>query len=191
MREPYRSVLLLRFYEGLAPSEIARRRDVPAATVRSQLHRGLETLRGALDERYGDDRRRWALAAVPLATCAPRGATALGVAHKVAVALILLAGSVAFGRWALRPTGERAETTAGGTAIVQAAEVSAPDAGSVRDPIASAAPLVTGDEPFDLAPVRRAAREAAAVGSEAAPPLLEIHSGLEQSVFTLTKESVS
>jgi hypothetical protein len=51
--------------------------------------------------------------------------------------------------------------------------------------------LVTGDEPFELEPVRRAAREVAAAGSEAAPPLLEIRPGLEQSIFTLAKESVS
>ena len=51
--------------------------------------------------------------------------------------------------------------------------------------------LVTGDEPFDLEAVRRAARDVAAVGSEAAAPLLEIPADLEQSIFTLAKETVS
>jgi len=51
--------------------------------------------------------------------------------------------------------------------------------------------LVTGDEPFELEPVRQAARKVAAAGSEAATPLLEIPADLEQSIFTLTKESVS
>jgi cytochrome c556 len=51
--------------------------------------------------------------------------------------------------------------------------------------------LVTGDEPFDLEAVRRAARDVAAVGSEAAAPLLEIPADLEQSTFTLAKETVS
>ena len=50
--------------------------------------------------------------------------------------------------------------------------------------------LVTSDEPFELQPVRQAA-EAVAAGSEAAPPPLELAAGLDQSVFTLTKESVS
>jgi hypothetical protein len=51
--------------------------------------------------------------------------------------------------------------------------------------------LVTGDEPFDLEAVRQAARDVAAVGSEAAAPLLEIPVDLQQSIFTLAKETVS
>ena len=51
--------------------------------------------------------------------------------------------------------------------------------------------LVTGDEPFDLEAVRQAARDVAAVGSEATAPLLEIPADLEQSIFTLAKETVS
>jgi hypothetical protein len=51
--------------------------------------------------------------------------------------------------------------------------------------------LVTSDEPFELKPVRRAAQAVAGVGSEAVPPPLELTGGLDQSVFTLAKESVS
>jgi hypothetical protein len=51
--------------------------------------------------------------------------------------------------------------------------------------------LVTADEPFDLEPVREAAREVATAGSATAPPLLEIPTDLAQTVFTLTKEPVS
>jgi hypothetical protein len=50
--------------------------------------------------------------------------------------------------------------------------------------------LITGDEAFDLEPVRRAARSVATAGSEAVPPPLKLPRGLEQSVFSLTKESV-
>jgi len=50
--------------------------------------------------------------------------------------------------------------------------------------------LITGDESFELEPVRRAARRVATAGSEAAPPALSLARGLEQSVFSLTKESV-
>jgi hypothetical protein len=50
--------------------------------------------------------------------------------------------------------------------------------------------LVTGNEPFELEPVRQAARRVATAGSERAPPALELGRGLEQSVFSLTKESV-
>jgi hypothetical protein len=51
--------------------------------------------------------------------------------------------------------------------------------------------LVTGDAPFELDPVRDAAREVAAAGSQTAAPLLEIPPELAQSIFTLRKESVS
>jgi hypothetical protein len=50
--------------------------------------------------------------------------------------------------------------------------------------------LVTGNEPFELEPVREAARRVATAGSQEAPPALELGGGLEQSVFSLTKESV-
>ena len=49
--------------------------------------------------------------------------------------------------------------------------------------------LVTAGEPFGLDPVRQAARRVATRGSETAPPTLELPRGLEQSVFSLTKES--
>ena len=45
---PYRQVLRLRLVHGLRPVEIARSLEVPVGTVRAQLHRGLEQLRGAL-----------------------------------------------------------------------------------------------------------------------------------------------
>jgi RNA polymerase sigma-70 factor, ECF subfamily len=37
LHEPLRSTLLLRFFEGLSASEIARAQGIPAATVRSRL----------------------------------------------------------------------------------------------------------------------------------------------------------
>ena len=39
--EPYRSTLVLRFFDDLAPREIARRQGLPAATVRKRLSRGV------------------------------------------------------------------------------------------------------------------------------------------------------
>jgi RNA polymerase sigma-70 factor (ECF subfamily) len=57
--ERYRTVVLLRFFDGLPPREIAKRLGVPVATVQSQLNRGLQKLREKLDPLYGDDRRAW------------------------------------------------------------------------------------------------------------------------------------
>lgn len=86
--EPYRTTLLLRYYEDLSAADIARRVGVPAATVRSQLKRGLEALRARLDQKRGGDRRRWALALVPTAT-ALRGAAVKTIAGAIGGALIM------------------------------------------------------------------------------------------------------
>src|SRR5690349_21142237 len=42
LEEPYREVLLLRFYEDLAPSDIALRQRIPRETVKTRLRRALE-----------------------------------------------------------------------------------------------------------------------------------------------------
>ncbi|MEM7167558.1 MAG: sigma-70 family RNA polymerase sigma factor [Planctomycetota bacterium] len=47
--EPFRSTLVLRFYEDLTSAEIARRQGIPAATVRVRLKRGLDRLRDQLN----------------------------------------------------------------------------------------------------------------------------------------------
>ncbi len=57
LEEPYRSTVLLRYFEELNSSEIARLHGVPAATVRTRLRRGLEQLRKKLDAQEGH--REW------------------------------------------------------------------------------------------------------------------------------------
>ncbi|MDQ1478095.1 MAG: hypothetical protein QOE62_3324 [Actinomycetota bacterium] len=49
LRPERRAVLVLRFYEDLAHSEIARLLDCPVATVRSRVRRALTDLRKELD----------------------------------------------------------------------------------------------------------------------------------------------
>jgi RNA polymerase sigma-70 factor (ECF subfamily) len=51
--EPYRTAILLRFFEELPPREIARRLNVPVNTVHSRLARGLARLRERLDHQHG------------------------------------------------------------------------------------------------------------------------------------------
>ena len=65
--EPYRSTVLLRFYEGLPPRKLAARMGLPITTVKSRLHRGLALLREKLDGEYGGDRRAWLVALAPWA----------------------------------------------------------------------------------------------------------------------------
>lgn len=88
-----REVLLLRYYEGLSPSEIGRRLSRPAGTVRSQLHRSLEELRTRLDHKHGGERREWALALIPLsiprlAKTAALGGAAAGVGTWIGVLML-------------------------------------------------------------------------------------------------------
>ncbi|MCE9594333.1 MAG: RNA polymerase sigma factor [Planctomycetes bacterium] len=61
----YRTVLLLRYYEGLEPRDIAKLLDCPLETVRTRLKRGLEHLRRRLDRTRGGD-RSWAGALMSL-----------------------------------------------------------------------------------------------------------------------------
>ena len=52
-----REVVLLRYFEGLPPREIAARRNVPAKRVHALLRQGLDRLRQHLDTRAGDQHR--------------------------------------------------------------------------------------------------------------------------------------
>ena len=65
LRDPYRSVLYLRFYEGLRFVEIAERTNVPSSTVRTQFQRGIDALRDRLSAEYGDS-NKWRAALLPL-----------------------------------------------------------------------------------------------------------------------------
>jgi RNA polymerase sigma-70 factor (ECF subfamily) len=61
LEEPYRSTVLLRFFEELPPREIARRSGVPLATVMSRIQRALARLRGRLDSEH----RAWSAVLLP------------------------------------------------------------------------------------------------------------------------------
>lgn len=69
LNEPYRSTVLLRFFEELQPSEIAARLGVPVATVHTRLQRAFAQLRNRLDSRLGS-RSAWAGLLLPLTTTA-------------------------------------------------------------------------------------------------------------------------
>jgi|GEM_PF-2194633 len=64
--EPYRTVVVLRFFEELTATEIARRQNIPLTTVCSRLDKALAQLRTKLDRRFGGDRRVWSLVLLPL-----------------------------------------------------------------------------------------------------------------------------
>lgn len=56
LAEPYRSVLLLRYFQGLSNEDIARRTGVPASTVATRLARAHERLRSKWLAQNGGDR---------------------------------------------------------------------------------------------------------------------------------------
>ena len=86
----YRDCLVLRFYEGLKPREIAARLDLPVETVRTRTRRGLERMRAELDERCGP-RRRWLAALLPLAGRWPTPSWNRWIPMAAAAAVVVLA----------------------------------------------------------------------------------------------------
>ncbi len=66
LNEPFRTTMLLRYFQDLSLAEIASRQGVPAATVRWRHAKGLELLRNGLDQEYGDT-RSWCQALIVLA----------------------------------------------------------------------------------------------------------------------------
>ncbi|MCE9637957.1 MAG: sigma-70 family RNA polymerase sigma factor [Planctomycetes bacterium] len=101
LNEPYRETVLLRFYEGLPPREVAAHMGIPVDTVKTRLRRAAEMLRDAL----GGRREDWLGAIAPLldtrrgAPLTTATAVAGGIAVKlttkavvVALALMLVAG---------------------------------------------------------------------------------------------------
>src|SRR6185295_3219777 len=104
LKEPYRAVVLLHYYEGLSPTAIAARRGAPAGTVRAQLSRAHEILRERLDHEFGGSRAAWCAGLAALARAGRQGA-----AHAAKLALvgaIGLAAAVPAILWIVRPAGE-------------------------------------------------------------------------------------
>lgn len=96
LAEPFRSTLLLHYFEELSPSEIAARQGIPAATVRSRLKRGLDDLRAQLDRANHGKRRAWL---APVAALAARPTRYLPVVWKglwIMKTKLAIAAAVAF-----------------------------------------------------------------------------------------------
>lgn len=85
LREPYRSALVLVYFEGLAPLDAARRLGVPDATLRTHVHRGLALVREELDRRSGGRRDAWLACVVGLGW--DRGGAASSAAATVAASV--------------------------------------------------------------------------------------------------------
>lgn len=86
--EPYRSTLVLRFYEELTPRAIARVQRVNGSTVRNRLARGLEMLRERLARERGCDWVASCLLALPLQHSLELVATSKGAVGLVQGGLV-------------------------------------------------------------------------------------------------------
>lgn len=95
--EPYRSVLFLRYYRDLAPVEIARHLELPPATVRSQLKRGIERLRARLDQRFGGDRDSWCVLLAPFVRPKVAAASSASVPAVATTGVLVMNASLKIG----------------------------------------------------------------------------------------------
>lgn len=160
----YRDVVVLRWFEGLPPRDVARRLGVPVATVRTRNRRALDQLRLALDARNGGDRGAWIAVLLPLVAAphpalppAPPAATAatttlLGGAFLMSTKLqvgAVAAVAIAFACWSLIPS----------------APPRAPEAAPAASPRAAAATA-------ELAPAGHGAEAIALPQREAAAPTI-------------------
>jgi RNA polymerase sigma-70 factor (ECF subfamily) len=103
LAEPYRTALLLRFFEDRPPRAIAKTTRVPVETVRTRVKRGLELLRAELVERRAQRARRsgsasgageWAVALVGLLDGSARRTVRRLVLAKSSAATVAVASGV-------------------------------------------------------------------------------------------------
>ena len=67
LAEPYRSTVILRFYEELDASQIAARHGIAPSTARWRIKVGLDKLRDRFDRECGGDRGAWIALLTPIA----------------------------------------------------------------------------------------------------------------------------
>lgn len=117
LAEPYRSTVLLHYFEDLSSAEIARRQGLPDGTVRRRLKAALDELRGRLRAEQRKTGRCVLAALAPLAIgrgAADIGSQALGVIlMKKAIAVVVVIVGMFFAAWSLsRHHGRAAEPVA-------------------------------------------------------------------------------
>ncbi len=175
LEEPFKSALLLRFFEERTPTEIAAELGLPVSTVKSRIARGLERLRTRLGAELGDETRgtRALLALVGTAggTLVPpapmiagakvAAAPSLATIGTAAAAALLLAGGATW--WWTRPELEPAPLASASAHTALAAH-----AGVVASS-QEGAMLAAGDA-SDSAPRREALAPPTAEGTDADTP---------------------
>ena len=150
--EPYRSTVLMRYFEQLSHAEIARRQGTTRATVASRLTRGLDRLRQRLEAKHGGDRGALYSALIALAGPSPGLAVPTLGAKLMHVALgasFLAAAATAVTTIDWEP---------------RAVEPAASPAVAAQEPVSLAAPQGLASPRLDLQPVEPVALEPALEG---------------------------
>lgn len=88
--EPYRTAVVLRWFDGLKPAAIAKRTGVPVETARTRLKRALEQLRRRLDAGQRGGRVEWGLLLLP--TALPPGGALGSIAASVGLPTLVFLG---------------------------------------------------------------------------------------------------
>jgi RNA polymerase sigma-70 factor (ECF subfamily) len=173
LEEPYRTTILLRFYDGLAPRAIAREMRVPVDTVRTRVARGIARLRAILDEGRGGDRAAWLAALVPFlrppapalplsGTPAALGATLVNAKIQIAAAALVLGGALTLYLASRPKSGDPAPAPAVVAAADAAAEKPAEPSSSPLASEAATTPPAGTRAPAPLAPTQAVVAEVAA-----------------------------
>ncbi len=160
--ERYKRPILLRYYEGLPPREIARRLDMPVETARTRIKRGIDRLRTELERTHEQEPGGWRVALLPLLHLPSKGpgltpilltgGVMLGKKWIVLATLLLLL--VGGGLW-LRPWGDKeSDTRERGTSLTS--DAGGPQQPELRGlPSEAAEPSSEWPAPIDLAKVDR------------------------------------
>lgn len=173
LEEPYRTTVVLRFYENRKPAAIAREMGVPVETVRTRLKRALAELRRRLEQTTGGDRRSLGLAIlgvfrpeVPTATLVASG-SAMGLGGKLlvgaGVALLVAAPVLFVASWPDRVPTEPA--AAARVATITPAEIAEP----ALVPIRAAAPAPLDPKPASVTPIEEDVARGTVEDADGAP----------------------
>ncbi|MHC4861059.1 MAG: sigma-70 family RNA polymerase sigma factor, partial [Planctomycetota bacterium] len=173
--EPYRTAVILRYYEDLPPRKIAERLGDPVETVKTRLVRARRMLRGRLDDRHGGDGKRWGFAVALLALLPGEGRAApvsralpvAGIAAVLVVAVAVLVTTVTMlGSPGEEPPPEAARATAAPEPSVDADRM--PEEGQYQE---------AGGEEKGHAPGDEGGRERGAAESSGTPAELAVVEG--------------
>jgi RNA polymerase sigma factor (sigma-70 family) len=171
--EALQSTIVLRYFDGLSPQEIAKRQDVPPGTVRWRIHRALEELREKLGKGPGALGRHWALALLPLLQRPPiatltiqaAAGSAAGVAEGVMMMNTLTKVGIAAALVVTASVGVWVTVDRPSRAVDRSAQ---PDPPPAPQPLAPA-PSPDADRALAAAPAPEARETAGAIAAKPAP----------------------